>query len=134
MLGDLHANQNFKKKKKSKSSFAITTIFLLLLVANGINARKDVGEYWKGAMKPTTENFDEHKKQKNFVVDFEPISNLWVYNDDALLRKKKSFAFVKDFEPSPNLSVYDKDDDLKDQKKSFANDFEPRPNVSIYNE
>ncbi|XP_002509473.3 organ-specific protein P4 [Ricinus communis] len=66
-------------------------------------------------------------QSKSFFKNFEPVPNLSVYNNDSILKEKKSF-FVKDFEPRPDASVYDNDVGLKEDK-SFAEDFEAIPNL-----
>ncbi|XP_034681804.1 organ-specific protein P4-like [Vitis riparia] len=86
--------------------------------------------------KPNCQTMPGARNGGDIVKGFEPKKEkvFWVYDDeDAKLTKEKSF--VKDLEPRTNVSAYhDKVATKEEKEKPFVGDFEPRPNVSAYNE
>ncbi|KAF9624761.1 hypothetical protein IFM89_013842 [Coptis chinensis] len=142
--------------KTMDSLISFFTLFLLILFASTINARKAPEEYWKEVMKDrpmpdaigglvnsNQEALSKHetkanchgdakkKEDKSFAEDFEPRPNLSVYDNDA--ENKEVNIFVKDLEPRPSATGYYKDAGNKEDK-SFVKDSEPRPNVSVYHD
>ncbi|KAK6916551.1 Organ specific protein [Dillenia turbinata] len=118
-----------------ESSFVCFTFFLVLLVGNTIEARKDPGEYWKEVMRdqPMPEAIQGLVRSKslsneNCHTSADTINKVLLVEE---FEHKAEKPFTEDFEPRPNVSVYD--NDVKPtEEKSFIKDFEPRPNVSVY--
>ncbi|KAJ8767186.1 hypothetical protein K2173_013583 [Erythroxylum novogranatense] len=139
-----------------ESYSALYFSFLLLLFSNSINARKDVGEYWRGVMKdqPMPEAIrglardqpalsNSHDRTKCHSTDTTETSQSWprpnlsVYDNDAGLKAEKKF-YADDIEPRLSATAYseyhDNDAGLKAEKKFYADDIEPRPSATAYSE
>ncbi|KAJ9159922.1 hypothetical protein P3X46_025373 [Hevea brasiliensis] len=130
-----------------KCFFALVVpLVLLLSILSSSNARKDVGEYWRGVMedKPmpeaiqkilqaadekanchTTKNFEPNQGKpfdKKFTLnDFEPRPDVSIYHDDVGLKGEiemplKEKSFFKDLELIPDVSIYHNDISLKAKK------------------
>ncbi|XP_024035152.1 organ-specific protein S2 [Citrus clementina] len=141
-----------------KAFFVLSTVLsLLLLFANMIDARKDLGDNWSIVVKNQdipgestlglvpedqgstisktkaychTHDDSEHTMEKPFFAkNFELMPDLSIYDNGIKPTKQKAFA--KNFELMPDLSIYD--NGIKPTKqKFFAKNFELMPDVSIY--
>ncbi|XP_057990630.1 uncharacterized protein LOC110667859 [Hevea brasiliensis] len=86
------------------------------------NARKDVGEYWKGDMKgqPMPEAIKEllQTASTSFASNEKTDCHEYdvsIYHDDVGLQKKKILherSSEKEFEPRPDVSIYHNDETL----------------------
>ncbi|KAL9414932.1 hypothetical protein AB3S75_043238 [Citrus x aurantiifolia] len=142
-----------------KAFFVLSTVLsLLLLFANMIDARKDLGDDWSIVVKNQdipgestqglipedqgstisktkaychTHDDSEHTMEKPFVnKKFELMPDVSIY-DNGIKPKDQQRSFAKNFELMPDLSIYD--NGIKPTKqKFFAKNFELMPDVSIY--
>ncbi|XP_021684475.2 organ-specific protein P4-like [Hevea brasiliensis] len=134
-----------------KCFFALVVpLVLLLSILSSSNARKDVGEYWRGVMedKPMPEAIQkilqaaDEKANCHTTKNFEPNRpDVSIYHNDQYLKEGKPFDkkfTLNDFEPRPDVSIYHDDVGLKGEiemplkEKSFFKDLELIPDVSIY--
>ncbi|KAF2318510.1 hypothetical protein GH714_008436 [Hevea brasiliensis] len=129
-----------------KSFFALVPLFLLLLILSTANARKDVGEYWKGDMKgqPMPEAIKEllQTASTSFASNEKTDCHEYdvsIYHDDVGLQEKNILherSSEKEFEPRPDVSIYHKDETLEASKplieRSFIKDQEPVSAATIY--
>ncbi|MFI3528961.1 organ-specific protein, partial [Klebsiella pneumoniae] len=141
----------------TKAFFVFSTVLsLLLLFANTIDARKDLGlrDIWRIAMKnqdmtesiqvlipkshastvsktdPNCNEDSEHQKAKmSFAKNFELMPDLSIYDNRINPTKQKTFA--KNFKLMPDVSIFDNGINPTKQK-SFAKNFELMPDLSIY--
>ncbi|KAL9414933.1 hypothetical protein AB3S75_043239 [Citrus x aurantiifolia] len=142
-----------------KAFFVLSTVLsLLLLFANMIDARKDLGDDWSIVVKNQdipgestqglipedqgstisktkaychTHDDSEHTMEKPFVnKKFELMPDVSIY-DNGIKPKDQQRSFAKNFELMPDLSIYD--NGIKPTKqKAFAKNFELMPDLSIY--
>ncbi|KAJ4716488.1 Organ specific protein [Melia azedarach] len=138
------------------STKAFCALFsLLLLFANTIDARKDLGEYWRGVMKDqvmpesiqslipdsTVSNINvkadchnsedlERKMEKSFVKTFEPKADISISDNDVKSHQQK-YYFLRNFELMPDLSMYD-NGNKQTQGNFFVKDFQLMPDLTIY--
>ncbi|XP_061958137.1 organ-specific protein P4-like [Populus nigra] len=115
-----------------KSSFTLFVLFSLLLFANSINARKDIGGYWRAVMKdqsmPEAIQGLVHADPitaLSTIKDSEPNPRFWIYDNGV--ESTRTHFFDKDFETRSGGSIHNDDEG----KKHFAEHFEPRPDVFV---